>query len=290
MQLTYKAPCAKLEKLETLWLQLSNVACNIKCKHCYLDCHQDIRKRNFLTLDKISDALNSNLKSLQKINLTGGEPFLHPKLVDILKLSLKKANVRIYSNGTLLTEKKIKLIKEIEDNSPHHLSLRLSLDHFTEGRNDEYRARGVFKKVLNALKFAQKYNIATDLICVNLKNEDENILKEGFLSLFEKHKLNLSKDDVKIVPMLKMGHYAKYYYLSNAENHVTFQDIEDFNQDHLDCKNSRVLTINGIYSCPALVNDPRGKLGENLSSFAQNVYLETQTCYDCIKRNDKLFG
>ena len=106
MQLTYKAPCAKLEKLETLWLQLSNVACNIKCKHCYLDCHQDIRKRNFLTLDKISDALNSNLKSLQKINLTGGEPFLHPKLVDILKLSLKiryslKISFAINSPATL---------------------------------------------------------------------------------------------------------------------------------------------------------------------------------------------
>ena len=290
MQLSFKAPCAKLEKLENLWLQLSNVACNIKCKHCYLDCHQDTRKRNFLNVDKIQKILSCNFKSLNRIYITGGEPFLHPKINDILRLSLKKANVTVFTNGTLLNEKKIKVLKSIEESSNKKILFRFSLDHYSEGRNDEYRARGVFKKVINALKLVQKYNFYADIVCVNLKNENEQHLIEGFNELFIKHNLNLNNNNLKIIPMLKMGNYAKYYNISENVQNVTFDDMKNFNMEWLDCKNSRVVTIDGIYSCPALVNDPRGKLGNELSKASSDVYLETQTCYDCVSRKNKLFG
>ena len=87
-----------------------------------------------------------------------------------------------------------------------------------------------------------------------------------------------------------MGTYAKYYNITEKENTVSFEDFQNFNQSNLDCKTSRVITSDGVYSCPALVNDPRGKLGENIKDAEKNVYLETQTCYDCIKRTDRLFG
>lgn len=290
MGITFKSPCAELIKLENLWLQLSNVACNIKCKHCYLDCHQDIKKKNFLSIEKITEELKVDFKDLKRIYLTGGEPFLHPKINEIIKLSLKKAEVIICTNGTLVNEKKIKNIKNIEEIMPNNIIFRFSLDHFTEGRNDEYRAHGVFKKVLNALKLAQLYEIKSEITCVNLKNDNEEILKEGFLTLFKNNKLNLTSNNIKIVPMLNMGNYAKYYHLSTQNNNVTFADLENFNEELLDCKSSRVLTINGIYSCPALVGDPRGKVGENISKSAKNVYLETPTCYNCISRKEKLFG
>ena len=289
MQLTYKAPCAELAKLENLWIQLTNVSCNIKCKHCFLDCRHDIKKKNFLDLVKIYNFLNNDFVDLKKIYLTGGEPFLHPKINEIVRLALEKSDVTICSNGTLLNEKKVKILKTLEEETTNKLMLRLSLDHFTEGRNDEYRGSGVFKKVLNAFACLQRYKIKTDLICVNLKNDDEELLKKGFLSLFAKHKLKLGADDIKIVPLLKMGNYAKYYNISETKKHVTFDDIQNFDMDILDCKNSRVMTIDGIYSCPALVNDPRGKLGEELYDAATKVYLETQTCFDCISRRDKLF-
>jgi len=289
MQLTYNAPCAKLEKLENLWLQLSNISCNIKCKHCYLDCHHNIKKKNFLSFEKISEFFSNDFRDLKKIYLTGGEPFLHPKINDILRLTLNINNVCVYSNGTLLTEKKIKLIKEIEDNTRYNLSFKLSLDHFSEGRNDEYRARGVFKKVLNALLLSQKYHISTEVACVNLKNEDVNYLKDGFLNLFEKHGINIQSKDIKILPMLNLGNYAKYYHISDFEKNVKHDDIKNFDLNLLDCKNSRVLTIDGIYACPALVNDPRAKVGQDISNSSPKMYLETETCYECVSRNEKMF-
>ena len=290
MELIYKAPCAELVTLENLWLQLSNVACNIKCKHCFLDCYHDIKKKNFLAIDKIQDALKCNFKDLKTIYLTGGEPFLHPNINEIIAKSLNKANVKIFSNGTLISEKRLKILKTLEDNSKNKISFILSLDHFTEGRNDEYRARGVFKKVLNALKLLNKFDFEANIACVNLKNENEEILKTGFANLFEKNNINVDINKIKIIPLLKMGSYAKYYNISDVKQIVSNEDIKDIDLNILDCKNSRVLTVNGIFSCPALINDPRGKMGESLSDSAKKVYLESETCADCIARKEKLFG
>jgi len=290
MGITFKAPCVETVKLENLWFQLSNVACNIKCRHCFLDCHHDTKKKNFLSVEKIVEALKTDLKDLKMIYLTGGEPFFHSKINDILKLCLKKADVTVCTNGTLLNDKKFKILKALVNDSKHKLYFKFSLDHFTEGRNDEYRAHGVFKKVVNALKLAQNYDMKSAISCVNLKRESEDILNEGFINLFNKHKLNMSINDVKIVPMLKIGSYAKYHSFGAKEENVTFEDFNKIDIAMLDCKNSRVVTINGIYSCPALVNDPRGKLGDSLKDCVNNVYLETQTCYDCISMQDKLFG
>jgi len=289
MELTYKAPCVELVQLGNLWFQLSNVSCNIKCKHCYLDCHHDIKKRNFLSLEKIQENLKQDLKNLKTIYLSGGEPFLHPNFNEIVNKSLKKANVKIFSNGTLISEKKLKILKSFEENSKYKISFILSLDHFTEGRNDEYRARGVFKKVLNSLKLLNKFNFEASVTCVNLKNEDESFLKEGFENLFQKNNILISSNGIKIIPLLKLGAYSKYYNITDAKQIVSYKDLEKFDLNLLDCKNSRVVTINGIYSCPALVNDPRGKIGEKLNDSSKKVYLETHICANCVSRNEKLF-
>ncbi|MDD3593539.1 MAG: radical SAM protein [Candidatus Gastranaerophilales bacterium] len=291
MQLTYKAPCCELSKLEIIWLQLSNIACNLKCKHCFLNCYQDFRKRNFLQVEKIFNELQeAELKDLKKIILTGGEPFIHKKINDIIKLCLNYAPVEIHSNGTLLNEKKIKVLKQIQNSYANELSFRLSLDHFTEGRNDEYRARGVFKKVVNAIINLQKYNFKVQLACINIKHESEEVLLDGFSKLFEREGIHLPQDDIKILPMLYLGDYAKYYNISKTKEVLTPQELADTGTSFLDCKNSRVLSIDGVFSCPALVNDPRGRLGDSIHDVSKKVYLETQTCVDCVKKREKLFG
>lgn len=289
MKLIFKAPCSELTNLENLWLQLSNVACNLKCKHCFLDCHHDIKKKNFLSLEKIKSTFK-NIKHLEMIYLTGGEPFVHPNIIEIIQEALKISNVRIFSNGTLINEKKVKILKNLENNSKNKISFVLSLDHFTEGRNDEYRARGVFKKVLNSIKLLQNFNFEVNIACVNLKNEEKNFLKEGFNNLFIKNNILINSDKIKILPLLKMGSFSKFYTISAEKQVVDFNDIENIDLNILDCKTSRVLTSNGIYSCPALVNDPRGKVGETISNFAEKVYLETETCASCVAQSENLFG
>ena len=58
----------------------------------------------------------------------------------------------------------------------------------------------------------------------------------------------------------------------------------------LDCMTSRTLTANGIFACPFLANDYRGRCGSDFSNYSKTVRLETPFCATCIKNKEKMFS
>jgi MoaA/NifB/PqqE/SkfB family radical SAM enzyme len=82
--------------------------CNLQCKMC------NIWKRESkdMTLKEIEQYAEI-LKGLkvQNVVVTGGEPFLHPDIVEIIKLLNDYGfSVRLQTNGTLVTEEKIRVL------------------------------------------------------------------------------------------------------------------------------------------------------------------------------------
>lgn len=291
MELIYQAPCAKLEKLERLWFQLSNVSCNLKCKHCYLSCAPNNKKKNFLAIDKVKNALeNIQNEAVKEIYLTGGEPMVHPDFNNIIRLCLNKTNVTVLTNGTLINDKKARFLRQIEENYDYEIIFRVSLDHFTEGRNDEFRGKGSFKKALSGIQNLIKNGFNPIITCVNMRNEAPEILRNGFKELFSRYDFELEDINLKIVPLLKMGEYTRFHAGFDDKAIVESSDLEGVNISMFDCSTSRVVTIDGIYSCPTLVSDPRGKVGNDLNNFAKRVFLETPACYTCVKNEKRLFG
>ena len=64
--------------------------------------------------------------------------------------------------------------------------------------------------------------------------------------------------------------------------------IENIQIEKLDCHNSRVVSQNGIYSCPMLVNDYRARLGSTLNNCSKINYLDCEKCSICAKTNQKV--
>ena len=62
------------------------------------------------------------------------------------------------------------------------------------------------------------------------------------------------------------------------------------NNNRLDCEYGRILTSKGVYSCPFLANDYRGRCGSNFADYSKNVPLETNFCQTCEKSNAQMFG
>ncbi len=96
--------------------------CNLNCGYCYF-ADKKYKNPDWLTIEDIEKAFDLYLKHInpkrvQKISLTGGEPFLNfPLLSNSLKFARKslgaKANIEIFTNGTFLSPHKAEvLLKE----------------------------------------------------------------------------------------------------------------------------------------------------------------------------------
>lgn len=282
-QLSFKAPSVELKDLNNLWFQLTTTTCNLKCKHCYLGCIPS-NKPHFLPFDKIKTAIEESKKfEIKEIYLNGGEPLLHPDINNIIRLALKRANVTILTNGILINDKKTRFLRQIEQDHSYELIFRISLDHYTEIKNDEIRGKGSFKKVFGSISNLIRYGFNPIISAVNLWEEDESSFKAGFFELLSKLDFEPEDINLKIIYPVKIGEYAKNFEAYQENEFVTQEELNKVDFSKFDCCSSRVIGENGIYVCPLLVNDPRGKMGKTLSDSLNKFFLEPNTCYTCQK-------
>jgi len=151
--------------------------CNLRCKHCFVSAG----KNNItLTLNKVKDYLYeySTLKPEGKVLLTGGEPFLHPDINQIVEFGYKsKLKISINTNGTLLNREWLYRYGKMLH------GLQISIDGFTPDVHDSIRGKGSFEKSWQALKYCMEI-LPEEVICrisvsvfpQNVKNIKDNIL------------------------------------------------------------------------------------------------------------------
>lgn len=289
-QLKFQAPSIELQKLSKLWFLITGFTCNLKCRHCYLNCSQTNKSRSFLNLDKIKTVIDDAKDyQIEEIYLTGGEPFLHRDINNIIRYCLKVSNVTMMTNGTLINDKKARFLSQIEQEHDNELIFRISLDHYTEIKNDEVRGRGNFRKVMSSVENLVNHGFNPIISVVNIWNEDEESLKDGFLSILSKFDFQPTDINVKIIPVIKTGEYEKNYSSYNEDDIVTQEEIRTCDTSVFDCATSRVVTDTGIYACPALLNDPRGKVGNSILESSKKFYLEPSICYSCQTGNRNMF-
>lgn len=139
----------------------------MKCKHCFYwknlsADRQNLQSayrtgrddKNVLTLEEIEKIASSLKYPLSAIIITGGEPFLHPQIVEICKTFYavnKPLNFHLMTNGAS-TDKIIEASKSIVKNVSANLHFQVSLDGL-ENLHDEIRGtKGCFNSAVKTLK------------------------------------------------------------------------------------------------------------------------------------------
>lgn len=273
----FSAPVVELTEFNNLFIELTAKNCNQRCKHCYIDFPLSKNVKDFISIDKIRCALSDTKNdNIQVIYLTGAEPMTHPDFNTILRLCLKRASVCICTNATFINEKKARFLKKVEDESTNEIIFKLSIDHYNEIKNDDIRGRGAYRQTLNAIKSLIKYNFNPILSIVNYYNEDEKVLVEEFNKLCSKIGFETTDFNFQI---------NKYY-----NKYKPASDDFELKSGDFDCKKGRVLTDKGVYVCPFLANDHRGRMGSDFKDFSRKMYLETGFCVTCTKNENKTFG
>jgi 12,18-didecarboxysiroheme deacetylase len=141
--------------------------CNLKCVHCYAR-SEDISYDNELTHDQaiamMDDLANFGVPVLL---FSGGEPLVHPRLVEYAQYAVSKGMRAVIStNGTLITREKARTLKEIG------LSyVGISLDGLAS-THDKFRGvPGSFKRAMAAIDHCQAAGIKVGLrFTINKRN------------------------------------------------------------------------------------------------------------------------
>jgi radical SAM protein with 4Fe4S-binding SPASM domain len=130
--------------------------CNLACPYCY----QGLAGRRDTGMS-VGDAASYLDRVLSvnphcQINITGGEPFTHPRIADILRLvSARGFPFVVLSNGTCIDDREIALLGEL----PGFRYLQLSVDGATAETHERTRGRGTFAKIMRTFDRAVRAGV-----------------------------------------------------------------------------------------------------------------------------------
>ena len=199
----------------------------------------------------------------------------HPDFNAILRLCLKRCNVCICTNGSFLNEKKIRFLKKVEDEviniNSNQIFFRLSLTHYNETENDNVKYRGSFRQTIFSLRTLSDYNFNSVLAIQNYYNLDEELIRFSFEKIFKDNKIK--NTDLQII---------NSYNSSHPNENIT-------PSEKCDCMYGRCLGLKGVYVCPFLSDDYRGRVGYNMKNYSKVFRAETDFCMTCSQNNNFIF-
>ncbi len=275
-------PEAPLLRLDAVWFQVTGTLCNLQCTHCFIACGPQVDRHQMMTRDQIRLYLDEARDlGVKEIYFTGGEPFLHRKMEDILDDALAVGPTTVLTNGTLLTDTRIARLREVRERHPDHaLTIRVSLDSFEERANDRIRGGGSFRLALAALKRLTAAGFHPIVTCANLPDAGgEARLKEGFARLAEAE--DLGAFQLKILPPLLIGAEATRSRPYGHNEWVTQSCLTDYNIENLQCTTSRMVTAAGVHVCPILIDEPGSLMAQTLRESMRPFPLAYQACWTC---------
>jgi MoaA/NifB/PqqE/SkfB family radical SAM enzyme len=275
-------PVVHLGHLDNLWFQVTGSSCNIACTHCFNRSGPGVSSFGHLDLASVQDAIQAAVpRGVREVFFTGGEPFLHPALLDMMELSLVSAPTTVLTNGTLISERMADRLAVLSARSRYSLEIRVSLDGSTEETNDAIRGAGVFRHALAATARLHRRGLLPLVTVVRTWPEaDELAAIEGFVRVLRSS--GYGRPRLKILPALPLGReLERNPAVSALTTLLTEQMLEGFDRDLLMCSNSRLVTDRGVWVCPLLVEYPDARLGSTLDAAAEAYPLRHPVCVTC---------
>ena len=276
------APVLAPGHLDALWFQVTGTLCNLRCAHCFLSCAPENETFGLLSVEEIRSRLEESVSiGVREYYFTGGEPFLHPRIVDILSLALTYGPTTVLTNGTLLKPRHLEPLAAAAAASPWSLEFRLSVDGFDADSNDALRGAGSFDRAMDGFELLLRHGFLPIVTVVRTWDPDaEPDIYERFVA--ELAARGCTRPRIKTMPALRIGCEAERAGGYRDYERVTNEMLEDYDLDQLVCAHSRVVTDRGIWVCPILLDAADGGLGDDLGRAAAAPFaLSHGACHTC---------
>ncbi|MEO1082606.1 MAG: radical SAM protein [Acidobacteriota bacterium] len=274
-------PRVELKSLDTLWFQVAGTVCNLACSHCFISCSPTNHTHELLSLAEVEVHLDDALRlGIREYYFTGGEPFLNPDMEAILERTLRQGPANVLTNGLLLDDSRCERLAALAAASEYSLDLRISLDGYDAESNDPIRGEGTFERILDGA--LHTYRAGLNPVMTVTEVHPENASREGrnrFLELLRER--GIERPRLKMMPVLQLGAEAE-----RSGAYASWQQLQadaggDDGWDHLQCSSCRMVTDQGVWVCPILVNEPEGRMGDRLADTLESYPLGHSACWTC---------
>ncbi len=271
----------KLDSLDNLWFQVGGTLCNLRCRHCFISCSPENDKFKMMSLEEIRPFLKEGQRSgVKEFYFTGGEPFLNPEIFDILQESLKIGPASVLTNGTIISPRRARKVAQLFNDSIYSLEVRVSLDGFDEESNDRLRGEGSFARAIKGIKNLVAEGMLPIITAVQTWTDAEHeMVLESFVELLKR--TGYDHPRLKIIPVLDLGAYRDNRLGYESREYVTGDMMEGYDQSQLLCSNSRMVTNEGVWVCPILIDYPDARLGDTLTDANSEYPLRHSACHSC---------
>lgn len=285
--------------------------CNFKCPHCYIpDGYKNKKDAElktgdvFLILDQLADI------GCFYLGFTGGEPFLRKDIFDILWHAKKKGfQVIVYTNGSLIDEKKAGQLKRVKPNKIDITIPSLSRPSFERLTG----VKGWYQRVFNGVRLLSEAGVQMGFkSCVLKGNEDEIKKLRAFAASFR------SRYRVETSLMRRLdGSSTPYEFIAKTQTRIPFGKLAPLEGGCgmgprlPDAPSARLFKCGAGFSQAAItpygqlklclmIDQPRYRMDagdlrrgglksawEKLKSFSSSVKSDRQfNCQDCARRPD----
>jgi MoaA/NifB/PqqE/SkfB family radical SAM enzyme len=275
------APRLALRSLDTLWFQVAGTLCNLACTHCFISCSPSNHTHEQLTLETVRGYLAEAAElGVKEYYFTGGEPFLNPEMEAILAATLEQGPASVLTNGLLLDPARCRRLAALAAASPYSLDLRVSLDGHDAASHDAIRGDGTFARALGGLRNLAAAGIDPVVTVTEVASEAlTDGGKERFLDLLRS--LGCRRPRLKVLPVFQLGAEATRSNAYESWQRLHAGEVEPAAVEHLQCSSCRMITDQGVWVCPILVNEPSARMGERLADSLGSFELDHPACWTC---------
>ena len=281
MQAEMNAPEVTLNSLDTLWFQVGGTVCNLACTHCFVSCSPTNHTHEMISLAEVSRYLDEAARlGVREYYFTGGEPFLNPEMEAILEATLAVGPANVLTNGLLLDPGRCARLKALADASDYSLDLRVSMDGYDAASNDPIRGTGTFERILEGIRNLVGAGLNPVITVTEVCREATT--DSGKAKFFELlRSMGIERPRLKVLPVFQIGAEAERGGAYESWQRLREGEIPEGGLDHLQCSGCRMVTDQGVWVCPILVNEPSGKMGESLADSLGAFPLDHPACWTC---------
>ena len=273
------APTAPFVRLTSLWIQVTGTWCNLECTHCINASGPTTPWLKPMAGAAVRRAIaEAERLGVKEIYFTGGEPFLHGHIVELLESSLAVAPTTVLTNGTALDETLVARLRALSDQTPYSLEIRVSLDDVDAVKNDRVRGTGSWDKAVHALKLLDAHGLLPIVTATEILGA-ETADGAGMYARFRDflRTLGIERPRVKIIPVFPAGRLAGRSTVRLAED-----DLDGFDRSILQCSETRAVADGGVYACPILAGLPGARLSDgDIEASFRPAPLYHPACVTC---------